>query len=297
MKICPACGSEKQKHFGVKNGFDLLRCNYCQTLYSSGGQNASFDYTTYYDKSNLDIPDFVKSRLAEIVSEFDEFRKNNRLLDIGCGAGYLLEEAKKQNWQILGTEISDPAVEDLRARCIEVFQGNLSEISSEHSSFDVVMSTEVIEHISEPAELAKSAYKLLRKGGLFWGTTPNGKGISANLLGEKWSVIAPPEHIQLFSKSGLEKTLERAGFCKIKVTTQGVNPLEIYHCLLRKIKKSDNSPKKDAVETQSFDRVNTSYQINSVLSQGLAKTLIKTPANIILNSIGLGDSLKFWAIK
>lgn len=297
MKKCPACESEKQKHIGIKNDFDLMRCNYCKTIYSDSEQNTSFDYTTYYDNTNLDVPDFVKGRLAEIVSEFDSFRQNNRLLDIGCGAGYLLEEAQKQQWQVLGTEISDPAVEDLRIRGINVFQGDISQIISEHNSYDVVISTEVIEHVSDPASLAESAYLLLRNDGLFWGTTPNGKGISANLLCENWSVVAPPEHIQLFSKRGLEITLQRAGFRKVVVTTQGVNPLEIYQHFIKKIKKPSNSDKQNDVQQKPFDRVNTSYKINATLSQGLAKTLIKTPANMLLNFVGLGDSLKFWAIK
>lgn len=307
MKICPACDGKERKPFGSKNNFDIFRCQKCRTLYADGGgrQDESFDYTTYYDESNLEIPEFVKGRLSEIVGEFDRFRKNNRLLDIGCGAGYLLVEAKKQEWQALGTEISEPAVEDLRARGLDVYQGDPAEMNSEHNSFDVVTCTEVIEHVAEPQELANSAFKLLRDGGLFWGTTPNGAGISARLLKESWSVVSPPEHIQLFSAKGLEAIFKRAGFRKIEISALGVNPFEIYHSFRGKFKASggmsesgdDSFKAVEKTKSPCFDRVETSYQLNSVLSQGAAKTLIKKPANVLLNAVGMGDSLKFWAIK
>jgi 2-polyprenyl-3-methyl-5-hydroxy-6-metoxy-1,4-benzoquinol methylase len=297
MKICPVCQSKRQKSSGNKNNFELLRCVDCQTLYAYSSREESFDYTTYYDDSNLNVPEFVKFRLSEIVGEFDRFRKGNRLLDIGCGAGYLLEEARKQNWQVMGMEISDPAVESLRKRGFNIFQGDLSEMKSEHNSFDVIVSTEVLEHVSKPGELAEATYKLLRQGGLFWGTTPNGNGISARIMGEYWSAVSPPEHLQLFSAKALKGLLKKAGFSETKVTTHGVNPFEMYHFFRGKLKSgSETNQNKDA-DAESFDRVNSSYQLNEALSSGAAKTIIKKPANILLNTIGLGDSLKFWAIK
>src|SRR5689334_16974277 len=89
---CVACGSNAAQHVGVKNELELLRCRECATLYTpySPWYSSEFFYEAYYQEQSLAPPAFVQTRLEEITAGFSRYRKDNRLLDIGCGAGNLL---------------------------------------------------------------------------------------------------------------------------------------------------------------------------------------------------------------
>ena len=125
---CPACSSSKRESRGSKNGFEVLVCGDCLSIYT--GHVPKFDevenYDEYYSESNLTVPDFLQERLNEIIKDFSSYRQMNRLLDIGFGAGTILEVASKQQWSTFGVEVSKPAVEQARGRGFEVFHGSLS---------------------------------------------------------------------------------------------------------------------------------------------------------------------------
>ncbi|MDQ3281902.1 MAG: methyltransferase domain-containing protein, partial [Acidobacteriota bacterium] len=151
-------------------------------------------------------------------------------------------------------------------------------------SFDYVVSLDVLGHVEfgeKDAVLAEAA-RVLRPGGLLWATTPHGRGISARLLRERWSVVSPPEHIQLFSMRGMRRLLERAGFRDVRLAAHGVNPYEIVHTLRSR-------------GTTSCDRVETGYALNAFMSERPARRVLKGAINAALSTTRLGDSLKVYA--
>jgi hypothetical protein len=90
---CPACGRASGHRRGRKNDFQLLSCQTCATLYTATNPdpNQEQDYDAYYTAENLIVPTFINSILDEIVATFELYRRSNRLLDVGCGAGTFLE--------------------------------------------------------------------------------------------------------------------------------------------------------------------------------------------------------------
>lgn len=288
---CPACRQKENVGLGEKNNFSIHRCLGCGTLYTieTAGSSA-FDYSNYYGEKNLEIPEFVYERLGEIVRSFEKYRRNNRFLDVGCGAGTLLSVALKENWNAEGVEVSQPSVDFLRSKGIKVFHGDLASADFEDNSFDVVTSVETLEHISAPENILKEVYRILRPGGLFWGTTPHGNGASARLLGTDWTCIAPPEHLHLFSVKGIRKLMAEHGFRNIKILTEGVNPAEI--------KNNFRFSKKEKInDNENFKPVETAYEINARFSGSKSGRIIKSTVNKVLNLTKLGDSLKIWAEK
>lgn len=258
------------------------------------GSEDAFDYSEYYSEATLTIPDFVLKRLAEIVADFEPYRQTGRFLDVGCGAGTLLKVALNQNWQAEGLEVSDSSVEFLRANSFKVFHGELNEAAFPENHFDVVTAVEIIEHIPDPQELFDESYRILRPGGLFWGTTPHGNGLSGKVLGTDWSCVAPPEHLHLLSAKGLHIMLEKAGFRQIEIKTHSVNPYEI----MQSFKKSpEPSGESSANSPEKFDRVQTSYDLNESLSASSWRKNVKNLLNGVLNITKLGDSLKIKAVK
>jgi len=293
QRACVACGSTNARPLGVKNEFDVVSCAECgsvYTTYSPWYSSAHFYSGFYLNEDELSPPEFVNTRLAEITTTFAPYRQNNRLLDIGCGAGNLLAAARKNGWDAQGLDVSAGAVKHVRDLGFEVYEGELHDAAFPSQHFDVVTAAELLEHLIDPRPLLQEVERILRPGGLFWTTTPHARGLSGRVLGLKWRCIWPPEHLQLFSVRGLKKLLRDAGFRQLRVDTTGGNPLEIFHAM----GAVPNAPK---TVDQHFDRVTTSYRLNESMMKSRSRRALKNTVNSFLNLSRLGDSLKVFAVK
>jgi SAM-dependent methyltransferase len=294
----------------------MFSCRGCATLYTSALPDAAGaqNYDEYYDAHNLSVPDFIHLRLAEIVAGFAPYRRAGRLLDIGCGAGTVLEAARRAGWEAEGVEVSRPAVEHLRARGFAIFHGELAAARYPENHFDVVIASEVIEHLADPRDLLREAARVLRPGGLLWATTPHSRGASARALGIGWSTVCPPEHLHLFSRRGLKNLLREAGFSRVRVATHGVNPYEILAGWRGRAappphggapaagddaggNAGDAAGDAGNAAGAGFNRVESSYSLNESLNRNRALKTVKGLLNAALNVTRLGDSLKITAEK
>jgi SAM-dependent methyltransferase len=298
-RACPACGRRQATSRGCKNDFRLVACESCATLYTATLPNSgeSQDYDSYYTAENLTVPAFINQRLDEIVATFERYRKTNRLLDVGCGGGSFLEAAARNRWQALGVEVSRTASEHVRGRGIEVFCGFLEQANYPDDHFDVVIASEVLEHVPDPGAMLEEIARVLRPGGLLWATTPHGRGISARLLGLEWSNVCPPEHLQLFSRAGMSRLLTGAGFSQVELATHGTNPFEILHSLRRRPTPAAENIAGESVPAANFNRVESSYELNAFLSDSSFRSFLKRTLNGVLNVARMGDSLKIRAEK
>jgi SAM-dependent methyltransferase len=283
---CPACQSREASDAGEKSGFRIFVCRACGTLFTDRVPvfSEAENYDEYYTEANLQVPEVVRRRIGEIIEEFAPLRQTNRLLDIGFGAGTILDIGREKKWEVFGVEVSKQAVEQAERAGFSVFHGDLAEARYPNHYFDVVIASEIVEHLPEPQKLFDEAARILRPGGLFWATTPSGRGLSYRLMGVHWSVISPPEHIQLFSKKGMLQMLKTAGFSDIKLKTQGTNPLEIINYYRPANEKSNG-----------FDRVGTGYKLNESLTKSPARQKIKNLLNGTLDILQIGDYMKIYA--
>jgi SAM-dependent methyltransferase len=271
---------------GYAGGFCVRDCRRCRTVFTSRlpPSGHEHDYASYYHAANLEVPEFVERRLAEHVAAFGDDRRLNRWLDVGCGAGTLMEAAGSQGWNVVGTELSPPAVAALGGRGLDVRLGELGELDLPDHGFDVVSLIEVLEHVPDPAALLVAATHLLRPGGRLWATTPHGRGLSGRLLGARWSAMSPPEHLQLLSVDGIRIMLGRAGLGECLVRTEAVDPQELVSAL-----------RPSASDPDAPSRVETSYRLNESLLSRRGGRAAKAVANAVLRGLRLGDSIKVTA--
>lgn len=80
------------------------------------------------------------------------------------------------------------------------------------SRFDVITLNHVIEHVSDPIELLRSCYRLLKLGGQLWLQTPNIDSLGSRRYGRHWRGLEPPRHLVLFDPVSLRSALHQAGF-------------------------------------------------------------------------------------
>lgn len=294
-RACPACQSANGLSRGHKNGFQMLSCKACGTLYTSHVPDNLLEhyYDDYYDEEHLALPDFIIKRLDQILAEFEPYRQANRLLDLGSGAGSILEAARRAGWTAEGVEVSRTAVEHTRSLGFNVHWGELAGASYPASHFDVVTASEVIEHVADPQALLKEIARVLRPGGLLWATTPHGRGVGARVMGLEWENVIPPNHLQLFSSRGIRTLLARAGFRRTRILTQGMNPFELLQRLRRR-PRSHNDAEQASKAVESGQAM-SSQQLNELLTQSPVRRMTKGAVNSLLNFSRLGDSLKIWA--
>lgn len=158
-----------------------------------------------------------------------------RVLDVGCGNGYSCGEFLKRGCTVVGIDLSEQGIAQARAahpdgrfellaaddRILE----NLGE-----APFDLIVSTEVVEHLYDPKSYAKGCFAALRPGGRFVCTTPY-HGYWKNLLislSGKWDSHANPlwdgGHIKLWSRATLSGLLLESGFGNLKFRGAGRLP-------------------------------------------------------------------------
>lgn len=142
------------------------------------------------------------------------------VLDIGCATGALLAFLAEDGWRVTGIEISSCADYARSKRNLQVRSLPLEENKFSAESFDVILASHLIEHLNEPMGFLKEAYRLLKKDGYIFITTPNISGFQARLFGGKWR-SAIFDHLYLFSRRTLIKMLIKAGFRVEKVSTWG----------------------------------------------------------------------------
>jgi SAM-dependent methyltransferase len=104
-----------------------------------------------------------------------------RVLDYGCGTGeYLTLPLARLGHAVLGVDQHTPTVEDARRRHalpnLRFRAAVLATLVAEEERFDLVVASEVLEHLDDPGAGLSQLRRLLRPGGQLVITTPNGYG-------------------------------------------------------------------------------------------------------------------------
>ncbi len=148
---------------------------------------------SYYDDYGYTSIEFISpitiAAYHRLLDEFEPLRKTGNLLDVGCGAGAFLIEAGKRGWNVHGTEYSKNAVKLCQEQGITMKEGALDRAQFEGIEFDVITSFEVLEHLNEFHEELGHVKGLLRKGGLFYCTTPNWNALQRFKLKADYNII------------------------------------------------------------------------------------------------------------
>lgn len=118
-------------------------------------------------------------RIIEVLSLIDHFIPKNpeRILDVGCGDGFLSAELGKISGakQVFGIDISPAAVKDALGYGIKATALDTDEESLpyEDAYFDFIFCGGLIELVLDPDHLLKELYRLLKERGYLIMTFPN----------------------------------------------------------------------------------------------------------------------------
>lgn len=280
---CLVCKSKNIRPLaGYYQEKGLVKCADCRFVFMEripSVEELEAHYSSYaYEAEGYLSPITIKSYNI-LLDEFEPYRKTGKLLDVGCGRGWFLIEAKKRGWEVFGTEYSDKAIELCRNQGINMKQGAIDASSFELGTFDVITSFEVIEHINNPHEDLAHINNLLRFGGLFYCTTPNFNSLMRYYLKHEYNVIEYPEHLSYYTKSTLNKVAKMHSLTPVKFLTTGIS--------ITRFKTSKNLSNETLIAEHSSDEVLR----KNIESKGYLQ-LAKKLANGLLTATNTGLTLK-----
>lgn len=177
------------EHFPL--GYHLLANMQAQHKTEEYWDNA-FDLS--WQAGSRDWP--TKNRLIKALTS-----PTDRILDVGCGTGTLLRYLKEHGYKNLeGLEISKRAVEVLGKNGITMHHAKLPDLPSLDHQYDVVIASQVLEHIIRRQKFLRGLQRILKPTGTLIVFVPN------NCLGP----IDEPSHVVKFTQ---KKLMEELSFC------------------------------------------------------------------------------------
>ncbi|GFO64361.1 class I SAM-dependent methyltransferase [Geomonas paludis] len=177
-------------------------------------QGSSSDVLEYYRA--MEDPEYESGRIArtrqfrDVIGTLGRFVPSGRLLDVGAGTGMLVEEALACGYHAEGIEPSRWMSAQARQMGLPVVNGVLPDprVSGPFAAATLV---DVIEHVTDPAQLLAEVHGLIEPGGYLLLTTPDIESVAARVMGRRWWHFRLA-HVSYFSSRTISLLLQRCGF-------------------------------------------------------------------------------------
>ena len=182
-------------------------------------QKEPISYEQSYWATIVDPDGKKRNRWEERDQHLDDIKQelqfiNNsisgKILDVGCGLGYLLSGVN-DNWDKYGVEISQYAASNA-SKYGKIFCGDLLEANYENEYFDIIVMHHVIEHIEDPIKQIVEIFRVLKPGGIFIIATPDFDSACARRFGENYRLLHDKTHVSLFTNESMFRFLRDHDF-------------------------------------------------------------------------------------
>lgn len=214
---CAACFGATES-IGEKFDIPLHRCTQCGSVSADCQEpQAAFYEEAYFDGGAYGYAQGAVATTSQSGVDSASHRRlafltgMQQVVELGAGAGSFVRAGLNQGINIQGVERSAHMREiALREHGVRL-HADMPELPIGTLALVLV---EVIEHIKQPQSFLTNVFKGLgRQPDRLLLTTPNGDAV--RLLGLRWQQIKPPEHLLLFTASGLRALLESVGYKRI----------------------------------------------------------------------------------
>ena len=208
-----------------REDISVLRCKKSGVIFTSTSEH--MDKSHYSDKR--EFPHYWKeeNRKKAIIDSFEDSSRrknqflalisNKKWLDVGAGAGGVLDLLEPFAEKIVAVEPQQRALEALKKENYEAYS-DISEVP--FNDFDVITLFHVFEHLTDPQELLKIAYDKLKAGGKIIIEVPHANDFLFSFLDLEefkkftfWS-----EHLVLHNRCSLNAFIDNTGFKNIVIT-------------------------------------------------------------------------------
>ena len=197
----------------------MVRCPVCDLVYADkppAEESLAESYHAASYDSSEEADDAARAYILAIQGALDRLQNRGAALEIGTGTGVFLKHLKEAGFsKLVGVEPSRAAIDAATPECREwIREGMFNGQDFEPESFDLICCFMTMEHVRDPMEIAKSALRLLRPGGVFLTVTHDYRSPVNRFLGKR-SPIVDIEHLQIFSRKAIAELFNRAGFMDV----------------------------------------------------------------------------------
>lgn len=178
---------------------------YSDTYFSEEYRN-QYNKTYYEDEPS--IRKLAKRRLS-ILQRFISFN-NKSLLEIGCAAGFFLDEARQAGFTAKGIEISQSETVYAKSLGLDVVSRSFIDFEID-KKYDVICAFFVLEHFEEQEAVLFKIRSMLNLGGLVFLALPSIYGPTFQTNPKEWFKTHPIDHFMDYSPMSISKLSNRMG--------------------------------------------------------------------------------------
>ena len=164
------------------------------------------------DNSLIPYYDWYK---LNISSSLNDLSFNSKILELGCGPGYLIKYLNKNKFtDVMGIDISDEQIELANKRVCNAKVADVFEfLKNKNNVFDSIIAIDFIEHFhkEELFQLTNLIFNSLKQNGRLILKTPNGQGLFHRQI-----IYGDLTHLTIFTPSSLRQLLKISGFENIQ---------------------------------------------------------------------------------
>ena len=224
---CPLCGCDEQREVLVTSSGRLVRCRACGLVRNPNYPSISpcKRYSEDYFAGRV-YPDYLAGEQqwrheARLRVEFMRaLGFNAPVLEIGCAAGYFLDELRRLGVPACGIDVSNYAASHARGVLgLDVTVADVAVVELPTGTQGSVCLWHSLEHMVRPLETLCKCYTWLADGGRLFAEVPNFGSFARRRLGAAWQQLVLEEHAVQFEPPTFKALLESAGFRVLSMTT------------------------------------------------------------------------------
>lgn len=233
---CPYC-REQAKPCMTVSGHRFLSCPGCGLIFREGldAPGKADQLRGYYENDYFralawdQLKGHRDAIFCEAINRIGGQVRCGRLLDVGCGCGFFLREARARGWAVTGLDPSRDSINYLNSMLGAVGVAGTLEDIDPGERYDVITMINVLDHLIDPWEDVRRAAALLRPGGLLYLRLPNGRFHGALLrFLRSWGLGGKARHLVVFhnysmAPTWLERMLADQGLTEIAIGNAGLS--------------------------------------------------------------------------
>ncbi|MCP5051475.1 MAG: class I SAM-dependent methyltransferase [bacterium] len=200
---------------------DIVQCKRCKMVYNNPqpDPDALVDiYKEVEDPLYLEESDARVHTFRRSLKQLHKFAQPpGKLLDVGCYTGIFMQVASDAGWETEGVELGAWAAKIAAESGIgTVYNVPLSEVPLPDGYFDVITIWDVIEHLTDPGQLLRDAYRLLKPGGVLAVSTHMVDSMAVKLMGTRYPFFMDM-HVVHFSRGTMKRLIEEQGYEMLRI--------------------------------------------------------------------------------
>lgn len=222
---CPLCDSTGP--FTLPSsppGFQLHDCSRCGMVFLDplpGEDELSLYYNkNYYGEGRKKFFSPIETAVRQLtIMKWRRLQpyvqRGQKMLDIGCGRGTMVNLAREAGVEAYGVERDFPHGTPNPF----IHYKDLFECAFPDGNFQLVILWHVLEHLAEPKKSLAEIHRIIAPGGYLSLAVPNYGGAQAESSGKHWFHLDIPRHFWQFRPATLRQMIEQQGFRVVGTST------------------------------------------------------------------------------